>query len=131
MLVSAILNLPTSGYIGQYRRQCHSVPGPRKHRLCRLNFDAISSRSRDISSAIAFLPLTIKHGTHWNVVAILSRCRYLSISGVAAAILHYRVPVTPDSIYNSTIEFLPQNIDVAKEYITSSCTNSRNRHLVL
>ena len=39
-----------SGYIGQYRHQCRSVPGPRKHRPCHWNFDAISSRSRDTST---------------------------------------------------------------------------------
>ena len=45
VLVSAILNLPTSGYIGQYRHQCHLVPGPRNHRFSRWNFVSILSRT--------------------------------------------------------------------------------------
>ena len=85
VLVSAILNLPTSGYIGQYRHQCHSVSGPRKHRLCRWNFDASLSRSLDICT-----------------------------SGLAAAILNFLLSVTLDSIGTCAIRFLdPENIGFA------------------
>ena len=48
--------------------------------------------------------------SRWNGVAILSSGWDISTSGLTAAILYFRLPVTPSGISNSAIEFLDPEI---------------------
>ena len=53
-------------------------------------------------------------GSRWHGVSILSRSGDISTSGLAAAILNYRHPLTSGSIRNSTIDVLdPENMVIA------------------